>query len=176
MAVARRPSLLAVFVLLLHILVVAESRRLVDQGPGRPTYAGYIPLSSKEGSSLYYAYWEASTPSPTSDQQPIVLWLQGGPGCASTFGAFYELGPFLVTDGSKKLKPNPWSFNRHNGLLVIDQPIGTGYSIAGREADISIDMLEMAEDLYEGMWGFFDLHQELQQRPFFITGESYAGK
>jgi carboxypeptidase C (cathepsin A) len=33
----------------------------------------------------------------------------------------------------------------------------------------------MAQDLYEGLWKFFDAHRELQQRPFFITGESYAG-
>jgi vitellogenic carboxypeptidase-like protein len=34
----------------------------------------------------------------------------------------------------------------------------------------------MASDLYEGLWTFFDQHPELQQRPFFIAGESYAGK
>jgi vitellogenic carboxypeptidase-like protein len=34
----------------------------------------------------------------------------------------------------------------------------------------------MASDLYEGLWTFFDEHPELQQRPFFIAGESYAGK
>jgi vitellogenic carboxypeptidase-like protein len=34
----------------------------------------------------------------------------------------------------------------------------------------------VAADLYKGLWTFFDSHPELQQRPFFITGESYAGK
>jgi vitellogenic carboxypeptidase-like protein len=34
----------------------------------------------------------------------------------------------------------------------------------------------MASDLYEGLWTFFDQHPELQQRPLFIAGESYAGK
>jgi carboxypeptidase C (cathepsin A) len=52
---------------------------------------------------------------------------------------------------------------------------GVGYSVAGREADIPADMAGMAADLYAGLWGFFDAHPELQQRPFFIAGESYAG-
>lgn len=176
MAVPSASALLSTFVLLFSLNAVYGSRLVAEQAPGRPTYAGYIPISSKEGSSLYYAYWESSSPLQSSGNQPIVLWLQGGPGCASTFGAFYELGPFLVADGDSKPKPNPWSLNKNNDLLVIDQPIGTGYSIAGSEADIPTDMLGMAQDLYEGIWGFFDLHKEMQQRPLFIAGESYAGE
>lgn len=166
---------LSTFVLLIAIFTASSSRLIKDQAIGEPTYAGYLPISSKEGSSLYYAYWEASNPS-VDPEKPILLWLQGGPGCASTFGAFYELGPFLVADGDPKPKRNPWSFNQNNGLLVIDQPIGTGYSIAGSESAIPSDMLGMAQDLYEGVWAFFNLHPELQQRPFFIAGESYAGE
>lgn len=145
-----------------------------DPAVEKPTYAGYIPISGKADSALYYAYWEAAG-APQKEITPIVLWLQGGPGCASTFGAFYELGPSLLGDGNLKPRPNPWSLHKQNGLLVIDQPIGTGYSVAGSESDIPQDMLGMAEDLYEGIWGFFDLHPDLQQRPFFIAGESYAG-
>lgn len=54
--------------------------------------------------------------------------------------------------------------------------VGTGYSIAGSEQDIPEDMAGMAEDLYEGLWKFFDAHEALQQRPLYITGESYAGE
>jgi vitellogenic carboxypeptidase-like protein len=39
-----------------------------------------------------------------------------------------------------------------------------------------LNLAGMASDLYEALWTFFDSHPELQQRPFFITGESYAGK
>jgi vitellogenic carboxypeptidase-like protein len=37
-------------------------------------------------------------------------------------------------------------------------------------------VLQAAEDLYRGLLRFFDEHPHLQQRPLFITGESYAGK
>ncbi|WIA07938.1 hypothetical protein OEZ85_007415 [Tetradesmus obliquus] len=146
----------------------------------KPLHAGYIPISrtdSSNPSSLYYAYWEAAEPAggAVDDQTPIILWLQGGPGCASSFGALYELGPTVV-DSSGVPTPNPYSFNQAAGLLVIDQPIGTGYSIAGSTDDIPTDMQGMAADLYEGLWSFFDSHPQLQPRPFFITGESYAGK
>lgn len=54
--------------------------------------------------------------------------------------------------------------------------VGTGYSIAASDRDVPADMEGMAEDLYTGLWQFFDKHKELQGRPLFITGESYAGK
>lgn len=167
--------------LALCVLIASHVVCCLGAGPA-PLYSGYLPLENKQGSSLYYAYWEAgNTTAPTRSAKPIdtnlpiLLWLQGGPGCASSFGAFYELGPY-VTDDNGKLKPNPFAWNKNFGLLIIDQPIGTGYSIAGSESDIPQDMQGMAEDLYSGLWQFFDQHKELQHRPFFITGESYAGK
>eukprot|EP00879_Flechtneria_rotunda_P016789 GHRR01017572.1.p1 GENE.GHRR01017572.1~~GHRR01017572.1.p1 ORF type:complete len:557 (+),score=138.61 GHRR01017572.1:190-1671(+) len=128
-----------------------------------------------QGSLLYHAYWESSSQDIPADQRPILLWLQGGPGCSSTFGAFYELGPFLAT-GTGSMQPNPGAWNRLYGLLVIDQPIGTGYSIAAATEAIPSDMLGAAQDLYWGLYGFFKAHEDLQHRPFFITGESYGGK
>ena len=34
----------------------------------------------------------------------------------------------------------------------------------------------MAADLYAALQGFFGRYTDLAERPFFITGESYAGK
>lgn len=100
-----------------------------------------MSISSKQGSALYYAYWEAAAAEGgVTDSTPILLWLQGGPGCASTFGALYELGPTLVgTDGQLQQNEYPWNMNA--GLLIVDQPVGTGYSKAGSEEDIPSDML-----------------------------------
>lgn len=36
--------------------------------------------------------------------------------------------------------------------------------------------MEVATDLYVGLQKFFGKYQDLQPRPLFITGESYAGK
>lgn len=119
--------------LALCVLIASHVVCCLGAGPA-PLYSGYLPLENKQGSSLYYAYWEAgNTTAPTRSAKPIdtnlpiLLWLQGGPGCASSFGAFYELGPY-VTDDNGKLKPNPFAWNKNFGLLIIDQPIGEASS------------------------------------------------
>lgn len=45
--------------------------------------------------SMFYFFFE-SRGSKTED--PLVLWMTGGPGCASELALFYENGPFKITD------------------------------------------------------------------------------
>ena len=74
-----------------------------------PTHSGYLPVDD-QGSELYYSYWEADSLKSSSltgaNSAPIILWLQGGPGCASTFGGFYEVGPYLINK-DLELMDNP---------------------------------------------------------------------
>lgn len=57
--------------------------------------------------------------------------LQGGPGCSSLFGMLYINGPYFINEEDLTLKANPGSWNRLYGMLFIEQPIGTGYSVRG---------------------------------------------
>lgn len=43
-------------------------------------------------------------------------------------GAFFELGPYDLKDGKEVPREVSWNDNYH--LLFIDNPRGTGYSIA----------------------------------------------
>ncbi|RCN27493.1 hypothetical protein ANCCAN_26772, partial [Ancylostoma caninum] len=52
-------------------------------------YAGYLNISPLK--QLFYWYVESEN-DPTTD--PVVLWLNGGPGCSSLEGLFVEMGPF----------------------------------------------------------------------------------
>ena len=55
---------------------------------------------------LYYFYHEA-TSSP--ETKPLVLWLNGGPGCSSLSGMMVENGPFVL-DHNLSISLNPYSW------------------------------------------------------------------
>ena len=42
---------------------------------------------------------------------PVVLWMNGGPGCSSMDGMLTEHGPFTVADEGKAINMNPYSWN-----------------------------------------------------------------
>jgi len=59
-------------------------------------YAGYIPCGSKSEAGVDYKLFEhyvfmESENDPAND--PLVVWTNGGPGAASYFGLFTEIGP-----------------------------------------------------------------------------------
>jgi carboxypeptidase C (cathepsin A) len=64
-------------------------------------------------------YWMFDSRQETAATDPLVLWLTGGPGCASEVALFYENGPFgFNEDGT--LSANPHSWNEIANLLFVD--------------------------------------------------------
>uniref|UniRef100_A0A914DAL2 Serine carboxypeptidase n=1 Tax=Acrobeloides nanus TaxID=290746 RepID=A0A914DAL2_9BILA len=63
---------------------------------------------------------------PATD--PLVLWLNGGPGCSSLLGFFEELGPFFPNTDGTTLFENVFSWNKLANVLFIESPHGVGYS------------------------------------------------
>lgn len=129
---------------------------------------GYVTVDEHKDDLFYWLF--QSKQSPSTD--PLVMWLTGGPGCASEVALFYENGPYQFNpDGS--LKQNPFSWNNISNLLYVDQPIGTGFSHGGvfdvRNED------QVAQDLANLLTGFLEQNPEFVGRDFYITGESYAG-
>lgn len=142
-----------------------------------PTESGYLNIEGKSGARMFYAYYEAISSRNQLSDTPILLWLQGGPGCSGLIGNFYELGPWRVSDSPDlRLHQNPAPWNRVFGLLFLDSPIGSGFSIAPSEEHIPTNQDEVAKDLYAALQAFFDLNPLFRKRPFYVTGESYAGK
>ncbi|KAI4357656.1 hypothetical protein L6164_001591 [Bauhinia variegata] len=91
-------------------------------------------------------------------------------------GNFFELGPWRVTSESLTLEPNPGAWNRIFGLLFLDNPIGTGFSIASKQEEIPRDQISVAKHLFAAITKFIELDPVFKTRPIYITGESYAGK
>lgn len=142
-----------------------------------PTESGYLDIEGKSGARMFYAYYEAISPEHKLSDTPILLWLQGGPGCSGMIGNFYELGPWRISGGSDLgLQQNDAPWNRVFGLLFLDSPIGSGFSIAPSEEHIPTSQDEVAKDLYVALQAFFGLNPSFRERPFYVTGESYAGK
>ncbi|KAL5553413.1 hypothetical protein UlMin_040814 [Ulmus minor] len=145
-----------------------------------PTRSGYLPVTS-DGSAIFYTFYEAQKPTSPLPQTPLLIWLQGGPGCSSMIGNFFELGPWRVNFNKKPeqplaLEPNPGSWNRIFGLLFLDNPIGTGFSIAAKPEAIPRDQNKVAQHLFAAITAFLKLDPSFKARPVYISGESYAGK
>eukprot|EP01094_Clydonella_sp_ATCC50884_P024833 TRINITY_DN6342_c0_g1_i1.p1 TRINITY_DN6342_c0_g1~~TRINITY_DN6342_c0_g1_i1.p1 ORF type:complete len:428 (-),score=124.05 TRINITY_DN6342_c0_g1_i1:89-1372(-) len=165
--------LLAVVAASAHAFSAQPVKSLPSYGaPKQVQYTGYLPANETTGSSLFYWLIECDN-NPSS--APLIIWLQGGPGCSSMIGLFNELGPYYVTP-SAELVDNVNGWNTIGNVLFIDQPSGTGFSFASNTDELIRDEYEMANDLFTALQKFVQIFPQYKGRPTFISGESYAGK
>ncbi|CAG9327620.1 unnamed protein product [Blepharisma stoltei] len=141
--------------------------------PTFPMYSGFIPLPNTGGRQIHYVLVK-SQGNPAKD--PVVLWLNGGPGCSSMEGFLYENGPYYFQTQSTKMFQNPYSWNLNASMLYFEAPAGVGFSPMGSLANNVTSDNQTAIDNLNALVTFFsDYFTELNQLPFYITGESYAG-
>uniref|UniRef100_M4BZR5 Carboxypeptidase n=1 Tax=Hyaloperonospora arabidopsidis (strain Emoy2) TaxID=559515 RepID=M4BZR5_HYAAE len=134
-------------------------------------YAGQLHLPTNTSEKMFYWYTE-SRRSPESD--PIVLWMNGGPGCASSEGFFTENGPFVATpDGTVGL--NPYGWNARANVVWVDSPSGVGFSYPLQASTGYYNDDVVADRLRLFLREFLIKYPELRHRDFYVTGESYAG-
>lgn len=157
-----------------------ENNHLVINLPGQPKvdfqhYAGYVTVNEKNGRALFYWFYEASS---QHDDKPLVLWLNGGPGCSSVgYGATQEIGPFLVDTNGGGLKSNPFAWNKEANMLFLESPVGVGFSYTHTSSDFdNLGDEFTANDAYEFLQKWFLKFPTYRKRTFYIAGESYAGK
>ncbi|CAG9840829.1 unnamed protein product [Diabrotica balteata] len=144
--------------------------KVTDFMPEVESYAGYFRVDETYNSNLFFWFFPSQN-DPTND--PVILWLQGGPGATSMFGLFQENGPF-VFKGKDEIGLRETSWTLQNSVLYIDQPAGTGWSFTNE--GYAQNQTKVGNDLYAALVQFFSVFNEYQNNPFIITGESYAGK
>ncbi|CEJ90372.1 hypothetical protein VHEMI06161 [[Torrubiella] hemipterigena] len=130
-------------------------------------YAGYLDDNDQD-KHLFYWFFESRN-DPKND--PVVLWLNGGPGCSSMMGLFMELGPASV-DKNGKIVHNPHSWNTNASVIFLDQPVNVGYSYGSSGVDNTV---AAGKDVYALLTLFFHQYPEYAERDFYIAGESYGG-
>ncbi|XP_058208370.1 serine carboxypeptidase-like 45 [Rhododendron vialii] len=161
---------------LIKVESLSESDR-IQILPGQPQvsfqqFGGYITVDEKQDRALFYYFVEAET-DPAS--KPLVLWLNGGPGCSSLgAGAFCEHGPFKPS--GQILVKNDYSWNKEANMLYLESPAGVGFSYSANNSYYTgVDDDMTARDNLVFLENWFNKFPEYKNRDFFITGESYGG-
>ncbi|KAF1811744.1 putative carboxypeptidase CpyA/Prc1 [Eremomyces bilateralis CBS 781.70] len=130
-------------------------------------YSGYLD-NDEDDKHLFYWFFESRN-DPKND--PVILWLNGGPGCSSLTGLFMELGPSWI---NKDIKAdyNPFSWNANASVIFLDQPVNVGYSYSSKSVSNTV---AAGKDVYALLTLFFKQFPEYATQDFHIAGESYGG-
>jgi carboxypeptidase C (cathepsin A) len=147
---------------------------LPGYGPVRERqHAGNLPVDDRKRGYVYVWFVESQS---DPEHDPVVIWLNGGPGTSSFIGQFTEGGPYrIVTDPEVRLADNPFSWNRRANLMMIDQPTGTGLSVALDDKVHARTELQASGQLYHALQCFYRQLPEFRSNDLYLFGESYAG-
>jgi cathepsin A (carboxypeptidase C) len=135
------------------------------------SYAGYFDIDPSTNKHYFYWLYESRS-SPSTD--PLVIWMTGGPGCSGELAMLTENGPCHVIDKGAATVYNPYSWNNNANMLFIDQPVQVGFSY-GDESGDDHNEAQVGRDMVAFIQALLKAHPEYQNRPLFITGESYGG-
>lgn len=132
-------------------------------------YSGYLDIA--EDKHLFFWFFESrSTPS----KSPLVLWLNGGPGCSSSTGLLFELGPCAIKNEGKSTEVNKYSWSTHANMIFLDQPVNVGYSYS--DGPVINNTPDAADDVYAFLQLFIGRFDKYAKLPFHIAAESYGGR
>ncbi|KAF7811518.1 serine carboxypeptidase-like 7 [Senna tora] len=113
-------------------------------------------------------------------EDPLMLWLTGGPGCSAFSGLVFEIGPFMFEikeyNGSvPALALNPHSWTKISSIIFVDLPANTGFSYAKPPiANQRSDSKQIQHALQFIRKWLMD-HPEFFSNSFYVGGDSYSG-
>ncbi|CAI9284958.1 unnamed protein product [Lactuca saligna] len=94
-----------VFLLLFSTtLLIASSQTIVETLPGYPgplpfkLETGYIGVGEDEAVQLFYCFVESEG---NPEEDPLIVWLAGGPGCATLRSFFFQIGKMSIGIGKR---------------------------------------------------------------------------
>lgn len=155
---------------------IEEARKLAQVKGLNPeifSYSGLITVDKVCDSNIFFWFFPSES---NFKKDPVSVWLNGGPGSSSMFGLLTENGPYMLSVNGK-LSRRQYAWNRNSSIMFVDNPVGVGYSYTkGGIPCYSANETHVGQNFVRFLDQFFMLFPELQDNPFFLTGESYAGK
>nr|XP_027083564.1 serine carboxypeptidase-like 19 isoform X4 [Coffea arabica] len=138
---------------------------------------GYIGVGESEDVQLFYAFIKSES-NPQSD--PLIIWLDGGPGCSSFIAFLFGIGPVILEplsfDGTlPKLVLNPSTWTKVVSIIFLDSPVGTGFSYAKTAKASQSSDFQASDQAYEFIRKWLHDHPEYKSNPFYVSGISYGG-
>ncbi|RYR47197.1 hypothetical protein Ahy_A07g033147 isoform B [Arachis hypogaea] len=212
-------QVLIVFALVLEIICsfqLSTSHSIVQSLPGfqgplpfvlETGYVGVGETEEEQDGEVFY-YFIHSENNPKED--PLLLWLTGGPGCSAFSGLVFEVGRYIpntkgyVTEqdtrhrGTKSyLIEETWidtmSFIIYKrGIqwelaksgfeatvmdkgLVLDLPVGAGFSYAKTERAVHQSTRKVVQDAHQFLRKWLVDHPEFLSNEVYIAGDSVSG-
>ncbi|KAF8126125.1 Alpha/Beta hydrolase protein [Boletus edulis] len=137
--------------------------------PSVKQYSGYLDITDDK--HLFFWFFEARN---SPEDAPVVMWLNGGPGCSSSTGLLFELGPCRIADNGTSTTPNPHSWNTDANIIFLDQPVDVGYSYVEDGSTVNTSPVA-GKDVHAFLQLFFSRFSEYASLPFHLAAESYGG-
>lgn len=151
---------------LIQSLIICSSNFFLDE---EHEY-GFLPVDDKY--QLFYWLFFARNRNPNA---PVIVWLEGGPGCSAEMPIFTEHGPFLLPPNNFNFTKNPYSMNNDADMLFLDQPLGTGFSNCDDFNRIPYNEEMAYKDFLIAFKKLLTIHPEFNSRKFIFMGQSYGG-
>ncbi|KAF2910658.1 hypothetical protein DAI22_11g117500 [Oryza sativa Japonica Group] len=139
---------------------------------------GYVTVDEVNGGELFY-YLIESEGDLGSD--PVLLWLTGGDRCSVLSALFFEIGPMkLVIEpyngGLPRLRYHPYSWTKVANILFVDSPMGAGFSFSRDPNGYDVSEVSSSLQIVKFLYRWFDGHPEYLANPFYVGGDSMAGR
>ncbi|KAG6493175.1 hypothetical protein ZIOFF_048152 [Zingiber officinale] len=138
----------------------------------------YVEVDEEHGGEFFY-YLTESENKPTED--PLLLWLTGGPRCSAFCGLVFQIGPlkFVTTEYNGSLPSlvyNPYSWTKVANIIFLDSPLGSGFSYSRKYEGYDANDTIWSEQASKFLLQWLVEHPQFISNPLYIAGDSYAGK
>ncbi|XP_059636290.1 serine carboxypeptidase-like 18 isoform X2 [Cornus florida] len=175
--------LLPLFLFAFSGIGIATSRTIITSIPGFngtlpfTLETGYVGVGELDDVQLFYYFVESQR---NPEQDPLLLWLTGGPGCSTLSAFFYESGPVIFnTDGYKgglpTLSLNDYAWTQRLNIIYLDAPVGSGFSYSTSQQGYYIDDYKSSAQTYQFLRKWLIDHPQFLENNLYIGGDSYSG-